>query len=398
MKVSLIGMGCCPGEHLLPAAAARLREAELILGAPRLLAALPEHGARKAEAVRAEEILSVLRASGAERAAAVFSGDTGFCSGAAKLLERLRDEPVETEVFPGISSVQAFAARLGKPWQDWNLCSAHGARCDVLAELKPGKPVFLLTSGRDDPGRIGGELTSAGLGDCPVYVGEALSCPTERIRRGTAREMAEREYAPLNVLLVEPARDMYPVLRAPGVPDEAFVRGDTPMTKQEVRAVLLGKLGVRPDDVCWDVGAGTGSVSVELAMAGKAVWAVEKDEAACGLIRRNREKFRAWNLRLVQGEAPGALERLPAPDAVFVGGSVGRMEAILSAAMRRNPAVRLCVSAVTLESLHSAERWMRDNGCDTEIVQLSVCRTRTLGGSRLLTANNPVFLITGRRK
>lgn len=398
MKVSLIGMGCCPGEHLLPAAAERLREAELIVGAPRLLAALPQHGARTAEAVRAEDILSVLAASGAERTVAVFSGDTGFFSGTARLLERLRDEPIETEVFPGISSVQVFAARLGRPWQDWNLCSAHGARCDVLAELKQGKPVFLLTSGRDDPGRICGELTAAGLGDCPVYVGEDLSCLTESIRRGTAREMAEGEFSPLNVLLVAPERDMYPELRSPGIPDGEFVRGDVPMTKQEVRAVLLGKLGVRPDDFCWDVGAGTGSVSVELAMAGRAVWAVEKNETACELIRRNRKKFRAWNLRLVPGEAPGVLEQLPAPDAVFVGGSTGRMEEILSEAVRRNPAVRLCVSAVTLESLHAAERWMRENGCDPEVVQLSVCRTRSLGNSRLLAANNPVFLITGQRK
>lgn len=391
-------MGCCPGEHLLPAAAERLREAELIVGAKRLLAALPEHGARTAEAVRTEDILSVLRVSGAERAAAVFSGDTGFFSGAARLLERLRGEAIEAEVFPGISSVQVFAARLGKPWQDWNLCSAHGARCDVLAELKQGKPVFLLTSGRDDPCRICRELTEAGLGDCPVCVGEALSYPDETIRRGTAREMAAGEYAPLNVMLVEPERDMFPVLRAPGIPDGEFIRGDVPMTKQEVRAVILGKLGVRPGDVCWDVGAGTGSVSVELAMAGKAVWAVEKNETACGLIRRNREKFRAWNLRLVPGEAPGALGGLPAPDAVFVGGSTGQMEAILSEAVRRNPAARLCVSAVTLESLHAAERWMRENGCDPEIVQLSVCRTRSLGNSRLLAANNPVFLITGRRQ
>ena len=167
------------------------------------------------------------------------------------------------------------------------------------------------------------------------------------------------------------------------------------MTKQEVRAAILAKLGVRPTDVCWDIGAGTGSVSVELALAGKAVWAVERQAEACALIRENRERFRAWNLRITEGEAPAALRSLPDPDAVFVGGSGGAPEAILRAALERNPRVRLCVSAIALETLHRASDWMEKNGIEAEIAQIAVSRTRKAGGLRLLMANNPVFLISG---
>ena len=397
MRVSLIGMGCGGAEQLLPAAAERLREAERIVGAARLLAALPPHAADTVSAVRPEEIEAALLESGAARAAVVFSGDTGFFSGAARLLRRLSGPAYETELIPGVSSVQAFAAALGKPWQDWTLCSAHGVRCDVLAELKKGRPVFLLTGGAEDPARIGRELTEAGLGECPVCVGEELSGPCQRIRRVPARDLAVGVFAPLNVLLVDPVPEMFPKLRAPGIPDGEFFRGETPMTKQEVRATVLGKLAVGPEDLCWDVGAGTGSVSVELALAGRGVWAVERDAGACGLIRQNREKFRAWNLRLVEGAAPETLEDLPAPDAVFVGGSGGALEAILDQAMEANPAVRLCVSAIALETLHRAADWMEKAGLEPEITQIAVSRTRRAGGLHLMTANNPVFLITGGR-
>lgn len=394
MKVSLIGMGGA-GTELSPAAMQRLREAELVIGAARLLAALPSSGARTAEAVRADDIVEILSASGVSRAAVAFSGDTGFFSGAAGLMELLRETGYDTELLPGLSSVQTFAARLGRPWQDWKLCSAHGARCDVLAELKKGKPVFLLTGGAEDPARICRELTEAGLSGCPVAVGQTLCYPGETIRKGTARELSGERFEALNVMLIDPKPEVFPVLRAPGIPDDAFIRGDVPMTKQEVRAAILAKLGVRPTDVCWDIGAGTGSVSVELALAGKAVWAVERQAEACALIRENRERFRAWNLHITEGEAPAALKNLPDPDAVFVGGSGGEPEAILRAALERNPRVRLCVSAIALETLHLASDWMEKNGIEAEIAQIAVSRTRKASGLRLLMANNPVFLISG---
>ena len=395
MKVTLIGMGCGPESRTAEASAA-LKASDLCVGAARLLEWLPESMSRRIAEYRPEAVAELLEREAPERACVLLSGDSGFYSGAAKLLPLLREMGTETEVLPGISSLQYLSARLGRPWQDWRLCSAHGAVCDPVYEVMRGQPVLFLTSGGGGPRALCGALTEAGLGSLAVTVGEDLGCPGERILTGTAAEFALREFSALNVLLTE-AAPRYPA-RAPGIPDDEFLRERVPMTKQEIRATILARLGVRETDVCWDIGAGTGSVSVELALHARAVYAVERNPEAAALIRRNREKFRAWNLRLTEGKAPEALKALPAPDAVFVGGSGGHLPEILEAVSEAAPGARLCVSAIALETLQSASETLRRLGMVTEITQIAVCRTREMGGLHLLTAQNPVFLITGVRR
>ena len=395
MQVTLIGAGAGP-DTLTAQALAALTQAQALVGAPRLLeslGALYECPAYPASTAR--DMLAALEALDCERAAVVFSGDSGFFSGARSLLPLLRERGYDTAVLPGISSVQMLAARLGRPWQDWRLASAHGVDADAPAELMGGKPVFFLTGGKLGPAELCGQLVRAGLGGLAVTVGENLACPGERMISGTAAALAEKSFAPLSVLLAEAA----PVLprRTPGWPDDVFIRGNTPMTKQTVRAAVLSKLAVTPHDVCWDVGAGTGSVSVELAALARRVYAVERDTDACELIRQNREKFYAWNLSVVQGTAPEALENLPAPDAVFIGGSGGKLGAILDAAFGKNQAVRACVSAVTLETVHAAVEGFARLGVEPDIVQIAVSGVKRAGQLHMLQANDPVFLITGGR-
>ncbi len=217
------------------------------------------------------------------------------------------------------------------------------------------KTVFFLTGGAETPATLCAALTAAGLGDAHALVGENLGTPDEKIHFGTAQELAGQAFASLSVLLVEHA--VHPERRTPGLPDEAFIRGEVPMTKQEVRAAALAKLAVRPADTLWDVGAGTGSVSVELALAAPQghVYAVECEPDACALIRRNREKFAAWNLYPHRGPcAPDALEDLSAPDAVFIGGTKGSMEAVLDEVLGKNPNARICIAAIALETLGAA--------------------------------------------
>ena len=167
------------------------------------------------------------------------------------------------------------------------------------------------------------------------------------------------------------------------------------MTKQAVRAAILAKLAVGPEDCCWDVGAGTGSVSVELALFCRAVWGIEREDAALALAQENRKKHGAWNRRLMKGEAPEALAALPKPDAVFVGGSGGRLREILDAVHAANPLARVCAAAVTLESLQLSHAALRELGYETDVTQLSVSCGKAAGGLTLMLAQNPVFLITG---
>ena len=383
MSITLIGCGC--GE-LTEDARAVIDRAALLIGSKRMLEA---YGGNRPqiEAVTADAITAAIEKGGSGEIAVLFSGDLGFCSGARLLLPGLADRDVR--LIPGVSSVQLFAARLGRPWQDWLLYSAHGTDCDVRAAVCGGRPAFFLTGGKQGPAEICRELTEAGLGFLPVSVGEDLGTALERISRGSAAELSQRSFSPLSVLLAEPAPR--PPRRAPGLPDTACLRAEKiPMTKQEVRAAAAG-----PEDCCWDIGAGTGSVSVELALSCRAVWGIEREDAALALAEENRKKHGAWNLRLVRGEAPEALAALPKPDAVFVGGSGGRLREILYAVHAANPAARICVAAITLETLHDACAALRELGCETELTQLSVTHGKAAGGLTLLLAQNPVFLISG---
>ena len=395
MQVTLASLGGGRPETMTAECAAALKDAQCILGARRLLEHLPQGcTGRRIAAVRPQEVLDAVLAQGG-RCVVVYSGDAGFYSGARGLLPLLAERDIPTRVLPGISSVQLLSARLGLPWQDWELVSAHGVDCDVVAAVSKGKPAFFLTGGALGPGEICHSLTQAGLGGLSVTVGQDLSAPEEKIVFGTAAELAGRSFPSLSVLLAEAAPR--PPARCPGLPDGSFLRGDVPMTKQEVRAAALAKLGVRPADTLWDVGAGTGSVSVELALAAPQgrVYAVECEAAACALIRENKERFSAWNLQLVEGRAPQALRDLPIPDAVFIGGTKGSMEEIVELALSKNRSARVCISAIAVETLSAAVAALTGRGLEVQVTQIAVSRTRPAGGLHLLMANNPTFLIAG---
>ena len=396
MNVTLIGMGSGQPENLTLQGLAALRQADLILGARRLLAVLPAGCTEnRAAAYRPDEVAELLQTSGAENAVLVYSGDTGFYSGASSMMEKLEALGVRARVLPGLSSIQLLAAALGRPWQGWNLVSAHGRTCDPVAECMQGRPTFFLTGGSEDPATLCAQLAAEGFGDVQGVVGQCLGTPEEKLFGGSVKERAAGRFNSLSVLLGGAGEGL--PRRAPGLPDEAFERGDVPMTKQEVRAAVLAKLAVRPEDILWDVGAGTGSVSVELALAAPRgrVYAVECRPEGCALIKANREKFRTRNLVLVEGLAPDALSDLPAPDAVFIGGSKGSLAAIVDAALDKNPDARICVSAIALETLSAAVAALTAKGRTVQVSQIAVSRAKAVGGLHLMMAQNPIYLITG---
>lgn len=394
MKITLVGMGSGTPSSLTVQGLNALREAELIIGARRLLESLPDGcTGNRAPLYKIEKICALLRTTEAAHVAVAYSGDTGFYSGASALCRALDAAGLSYMVCPGLSSVQLLAAALGRPWQDWKLVSAHGCACTPALVCSADTPTFFLTGGSETPATLCEKLMQSSCGNVQATVGENLGTAAQRLVRGTAQELARQEFAALSVLLVEPCPDLQ--RRVPGLPDEAFIRGKTPMTKQEVRAAALAKLAVRPTDTIWDVGAGTGSVSVELALAAPAgrVCAVECDAEACDLIRQNRAKFAVQNLHLTEGLAPAALAGWPTPDAVFIGGSKGSLRAVVDAALAANPDARLCISAIALETLQEAVAALTAHGLTAQVTQIAVSRSRAAGSLHLLMANNPVFLI-----
>ena len=372
-----------------------LENASCIIGARRLLEGLPKtYTQNLVPATRPGEILGAIQ-SHREGCVVLYSGDTGFYSGTRTLIPLLEKEEISYTVLPGISSVQLLSAALGRPWQDWQLCSAHGVDCNPVGAVMQGKPVFFLTGGELGPAELCRQLAEAGLHELPVVVGENLSYPQQRICQGTVGELAKESFAPLSVLLAEPAPAV--TRRISGFPDSLFTRGEVPMTKQEVRAAVLAKLAPNPSDILWDVGAGTGSVSIELALAASwgRTYAVECNEKACDLIRVNREKLGAWNLQVIEGAAPQALDGLETPDAVFIGGTKGSMENVVNLVLDRNPQARICISAICVETLYQAVKALQNRGIQPEVTQISISRGKAVGSLHMLMANNPIFLIAG---
>ena len=407
-KVTIIGAGPGNPDLLSRAALDAIDIADVVIGAHRALVGIDvPPGVVRCELVKTADIVAALTdAASWQRAVVVMTGDVGLFSGARRLVETLSgDAQVDVRVVPGISSASYLAARLACPWQDWRFASAHGVACDIVAEAERAGELFLATSGGEDPSRLSDELVQAGFGDARVTVAERLSYPDERITCATASEIAGQTFDDLNVMLIDfaggagsPARSRWPYASS-GIPDELFIRGDVPMTKQEVRAVALAKLRLTATDTVWDVGAGTGSVSIEAALVARAgsVWAVERNAAGVRLIRENADAFGCGNVHAVPGVAPEALAKLPVPDAVFVGGSAGELPSIVEAALEKNSQVRLCVPCVTVETLTEACALLSGSRFKGfEACQVSAARAEAVGSHHLMKAQNPVFLVSAR--
>ena len=391
-EVFIIGVG--PGSHDLFTLRARtvIEECDAVIGASSVTETIntrkPVYNEYLPAAVR-----SVLdEHSAVRKAAVVMRGDTGFYSGTKKLLGEL--DGYSVEIIPGISSVSLFAARLGVSWEDAKMTSLHGREGNIAVTVAGNRKCFVLCGGSNTPEQICRRLCEYGFGDLDAAVGEKLSYSDEAVTRGTVSELSSGHFDPLSVLYVEnPSARTQKV----GIPDDDFIRSKVPMTKSEVRAVSVSKLQLNDDSVVWDVGAGTGSVSVECALAAYngTVWAIEKESDAVDLIGQNSALFHTDNIRTVFGSAPEALEDLPAPTHVFIGGSGGNLREIIEVCLSKNPGVRIVINTVTLESQTEAFECASEFGFDVfEAVSVNVSRSRKLGRYNMMTAQNPVMVFT----
>ena len=393
-RIAIIGVGAGSADSMTLAAEEAFRKADLIVGAKRLTESLARFHKPSENAILAQDIAQIARNSPQRNIAIAMSGDTGFYSGAKSLLPLLAD--LHPTVLPGISSVIYFCSRLGTSWDDALLISIHGRSCNYLAKIRRNPKVLALTGGRESAADLIAALNENGLGHVRLTVGENLSYARETITSGTAEELAGKAFEPLAVVLAEnPEAGNAAVTH--GLPDSAFLRAEAPMTKQEIRAVVLSKLELTKNAVCWDVGAGTGSVSMEMADCCEdgTVYAVEREEACCALIEKNKRHLGISNVTVVPGTAPDALRDLPAPTHAFIGGSSGNLKDILALVLERNPQVRIVLNTVTAETFAEAVEGLKTLPVkDLEIAQISAARSRKLGKYHLMTALNPVFILS----
>ena len=395
-RVALIGIGMGPGD-MTQRAAARVAGCDLVIGAKRMVESIDTSGKEVLVEYRADAIRGYLDSHPQFTDTAVLlSGDTGFYSGATKLLQALDPENYDVDVECGISSLVYFASKLGDTWSDAYVTSAHGRDANIVGLANTHAKVFTLLSGEDTVHAMCSQLSEYGM-DVEVAIGQDFGYPSERIVRGSPDELLAQSFGDLCVAMIYNGN---PDRRNPiGIPDEEFVRGDAPMTKSEVRALSVAKLKLCDDSVVYDVGAGTGSVSIEMALTAVngRVYAVEKEDAAADLIEINKRKFKTPNLEVVRGLAPEAMADLPAPTHAFIGGSSGNLRQIVQCLLNRNPDVRIVINSVTIETMAETAQVIKELGLvEEEIVNVTVARSKKLGSYHLMFGQNPVYIAVVR--
>ena len=397
LKVNIVGVGPGNPELLTRAAQKAINEATIIIADGRLLT---EYGKGKScyATTKIEEITAHLRAADSQKdiVSVLVSGDVGFYSLAKSLSNKLQGYDVHQ--YCGISSLVYFAQKLGLTWSDAKLMSMHGRNEELLLNVRENAKVFTLTGGTNTVNAICQSLVQSGFANVMVYVGEALSYPEEKITSGRAEELVTEKFASLAVMLiVNPAPHMRMAIRH-GLKDECFVREDkVPMTKSEIRAVITSKMRIDVTDTVYDIGAGSGSCTVEFALHAYAgmVYAFERNAAAAKLSRLNFAKASLKNVQLLEGEALDTIQAMPAPDCVFIGGSGGTLAELLDCLYAKNPWVRVVISAITLETLADIAAYYKCKpGYDVEIVNVSVSKAKKRGNYHLLLAQNPIYIAT----
>lgn len=393
-KITLVGIGMGTADTLTEEGKRELSQAQLLIGARRMLEKTAQPGQAVYAAYKPEEIRDYLAAHPEYRRVAIaLSGDVGFFSGAKKLVEVLQDQ---VQICCGISSLVYFCGRLHTCWEDVMPVSVHGRQRNIPGLLRQHSRIFAIVGTDSGAGEICRTLSQCGMGDVQVAVGERLSYQDEKITRGTATQLSDLKTDPLSVILLENPAAADPVVTH-GIPDDAFVRDRIPMTKEEVRSVSLSKLRLTRGARIWDVGAGTGSVSVEMARMAVdgMVYAVEKKEEAAALIEKNREAFGLCNLQVIRGCAPEALAPLPAPTHVFIGGSSGNLREIMELILEKNPGARIVINCITLETMAESLQCIGDLPVeDVDIAQITAARGKVAGPYHLMMGQNPVTVIS----
>ena len=394
-KIYLVGAGITGWEGFTKKVLAVIGKAEVLIGHKRHLEIFPDFAGEKRELEDLSIMLDYLRSTD-KRVVVLGSGDPNFFGVARFLLRNLPKERVE--IFPNVTSVQYAFARIKEPWDDAIFVSVHGRGLKVAIDrIVAAEKVAILTDGVNTPAAIARELIARGAEGYEAWLCEDLGLPAEKFTKTDVRGLSEISASSLNILILikawEPSLTHYPLL---GIADEEFATAKKLITKQEVRAVTLAKLQLQDDLVMWDIGAGSGSVSIEAEnlMPNGKVFALEKNPQYLTFIRENLKKFVSRNIMLVEAFAPEGMDDLPDPDRVFIGGSSGMLEEIIEAVDRRlKPEGRIVLNAVTLDTLTKSVEFLEDHGYAVEVTCVNIAKTRGLTEYKMFESHNPVYII-----
>lgn len=333
------------------------------------------------------------------------SGDPMFFGIGRRAVREFGKDTVE--IIPDLSSIQLAFSRIKEPWDDAFLMSLHGGPDpekrrrlpyeikDIPSLLKRHHKIVILTDKENNPSEIAKALK--GREEYQVFVCERLGYPDERIISGRPEEIVDLQFRDPNVVIIK--KGLPDPFQLFGLKEEEIFHSRGLITKDEIRAMLIHKLRPSGEGVFWDIGAGSGSVSLEMAMLSERikVFAVERDPEQIGHLKANRERYGVF-FEIIEGEAPYCLSNLPPPDRVFIGGSGGRLKEIIEFVDRTLVSGIVVVNAITIETLNTALNFFQERPYLVEVVQVNVSRLKDLAGKRYFSTENPVFIITATKK
>ncbi|NJK58131.1 MAG: precorrin-6y C5,15-methyltransferase (decarboxylating) subunit CbiE [Pleurocapsa sp. SU_5_0] len=417
MVIAVVGIGLDGQQGLSQTVQELIEQATVLAGSKRHLGYFADHPAKKLNLANFQTGIKAIAQLKLDNHSVVIltSGDPLFFGLGRLLLEKFK--PEEIEFYPHLSSIQLAFNRLKMPWQDANLISVHGRSTEQLIKLfKQGKDkIAVLTDNNNNPGAIARLFLALEL---PVnysfYVCEDLGDTAEKISHFLPEEITklsnldEYNFSALNVLILvrEAQKDDLNLDNLPliGLPDNSFLSfSDRPslITKKEVRLAILGELALKPQQIVWDLGAGTGSVSIEIARLcpTSQIFAIEKTSMGSTLITKNSQRFRVDNIKSINGKAPEILSNLPNCDRIFIGGSGGNIVDILHTCSQKLTDRGLIVMAfATIEYQLQAINWLSNHHWQYRLLQLQISRSTPVNHLTRLTPLNPVTIITAGKQ
>ena len=404
-KIHVIGVGD-DGLEAVPGSVRKvIDEAEVLLGTERTLSLLPKSKAeRQTISSDLNELVATIQAAGDKRIAMLIYGDPMFYGLARYVCDKLgKDRFV---VVPHVSSMQLAFARVMETWEEAYLTDlAKHSLGAVLEKIRTANKVGLFTTDQCGPAELAQALLERRIDYFTAYVCENLGARSERVTRGTLAEIAAQEFDPLNVMILvrdpdAPDRPRDSVgRRLFGNPDEAFLQSQPKcglLTPAEVRAIALAQLDIAPASTVWDIGAGSGSVSIEAAQLASAgsVYAIEMDAQDHGLIRENAERFGVANVTAVLGRAPEACDELPDPDCVFIAGGGREVTRISDYAFQRlRRGGRLVVNTTSIDHLAELKDALARHSSDVRVWMINLSRGTDQLGRLTFEPVKPSFLL-----
>ncbi len=394
-QITLLGIGMGNLNTMTTKGLEACKEADLIIGGKRMLDSLACFETDVHDCFKTCEIKSYIQANPQyQKIVIALSGDTGFYSGADQLMTTLSDYNVE--VIPGISSGVYLSARLGKPWQKVRFISQHGKKENLIANVLRHEDVVVILGGVEGASKVCQALDYYGLKDVQVYIGEQLSYDDEKITHGQPKDFLSYQGKPLSVIWIENSNATKCVVTH-GIGDDHFVRGKVPMTKEEVRCITVSKMRLNKKAVIYDIGAGTGSISIEMALQSYEghVYAIEKNPEGVALLEANKRAFKTEHITVIEGTAPDAMTGLPIPSHAFIGGSSGNMKVILQMLLKKNPRIRVVINAITLETVTEATDCMKTLPFEqVDVAQVNIAKSHVIGKYHMMKGENPVYIIS----